>query len=220
MDLPQRNQLVWLTPVAWQQVLARPWDAPARTVLNHWHTTQLPVVVCTQRNRQMCERISLGLPAPAQWERRKIALEVEPQDIARSGGFPSLQQVVEPAWLTDHLHDFLAQMQRLQVAVQVYGSFGWQCLTGMDYVRPSSDLDLHVGVPSHAVAGEVARALGALVLPMRVDGELAFPDGSAVAWREYLQCLQGRVHQVLVKRRTGIALRALADLMRAEPCLA
>ena len=159
MDLPQRNQLVWLTPAGWQQVLARAWDAPARTVLDHWRTTQLPVVVSTQRNRQVADSISLGLPAPTQWERRKLALEVGLHDIARAGAFPSLQQVAPRAWHTANWHDFVAHMHRLQVAVQVYGSLGWQCLTGMDYVRPSSDLDVRVCVPSHAVAGEVARAL-------------------------------------------------------------
>jgi phosphoribosyl-dephospho-CoA transferase len=74
----------------------------------------------------------------------------------------------------------------------------------MSYVRPSSDLDLRVAVPDRATAAAVARALNALQLPIRVDGELAFPDGSAIAWREYLQWVEGKVDRMLVKSRTSI----------------
>ena len=74
----------------------------------------------------------------------------------------------------------------------------------MSYVRLSSDLDLRVEVPDHEMAAAVSRALNALQLPMRVDGELAFPDGSAIAWREYLQWVEGKVDRMLVKSRTSI----------------
>jgi malonate decarboxylase holo-[acyl-carrier-protein] synthase len=88
--------------------------------------------------------------------------------------------------------------------IQVYGSFGWEALTDMSYVRPGSDLDLRVEVPDHETAAAVARALNALQLPMRVDGELALPDGSAIAWREYLQWVEGKVDRMLVKSRTSV----------------
>jgi hypothetical protein len=39
---------------------------------------------------------------------------------------------------------------------------------------------------------------------MRVDGELAFPDGSAIAWREYLQWTERKVDRMLVKSRTSV----------------
>jgi phosphoribosyl-dephospho-CoA transferase len=74
----------------------------------------------------------------------------------------------------------------------------------MSYVRPGSDLDLRVEVPDREIAVAVARALNALLLPMRVDGELAFPDGSAIAWREYLLWTERKVDRMLVKTRTSV----------------
>ncbi len=42
----------------------------------------------------------------------------------------------------------------------------------------------------------------------RLDGELSFPDGSAVAWREWVAWRSGRVSAILVKRLCGVALEA------------
>jgi len=220
MHALQRNQLVWLTGDGWQQVLGRDWDTQAHTILQHWHANQLPLVACSQRVHHTPATISLGLPAPTQWGRRKLALEVLPQEVGGTGLFPALEQLALRHFPEPGVSPFLAHMQALQVPVQVYGSFGWQHLTGLDYVRPSSDLDVRAQVPDHATASAVARGLHALHLPLRVDGELAFPDGSAVAWREYLQWLDGKTERVLLKTRTGIQLTDPAGWVqaRAEAC--
>ena len=202
----QRNHLVWLNDSAWQQVMVKPWDSQERSILSHWQTQQLPLVLSTQRVQQTPATISLGLPAPTQWQRRKLALEVAPQDIQRVGTFPALEHIVQTEFAETALHPFLKHMSALQVAVQVYGSFGWQHLTGIAYVRPGSDLDVIAKVPDLVIATEVARALEALRLSVRVDGELAFPGGYAVAWREFLQWIDGKVDRVLVRSRTQVQL--------------
>jgi len=104
------------------------------------------------------------------------------------------------------MDDFTVHMRRLQVPLQVYGSFGWQCVSGMEYVRATSDLDLRACVSDLNVARATTLALEALQLPLRVDGELVFADGSAVAWRELLQWMRGTVQQVLVKSAYGVYL--------------
>jgi phosphoribosyl-dephospho-CoA transferase len=50
-----------------------------------------------------------------------------------------------------------------------------------------------------------------------VDGELLFPDGQAVAWREFAQLIGGKVEQVLVKHRSGVHLAGMAHL-EGVPC--
>jgi phosphoribosyl-dephospho-CoA transferase len=116
---------------------------------------------------------------------------------------------------------WLAQGQELKAQVRVYGSYGWQFLTGMPYVRAGSDLDLSVHAPDlHAALqaldwlaqtvalGEVGsggRAPSAR-LPLRVDGEIVFPQGQALAWRELQQLRQGAVAQALVKDRHSLRL--------------
>jgi phosphoribosyl-dephospho-CoA transferase len=210
MDALQRNGLVWLTAPGWDRVLSGDWDAQALGILRHWALMALPLVVCRQRVENFPPTISLGLPAPSVWDRRKLALEVTPDEVDRVGRFPSFEQF-ERFKQFESCETFIATINEIRSnapgyegSIEVYGSFGWETLMGMSYVRPSSDLDLRVAVPDRATAAAVARALNALQLPIRVDGELAFPDGSAIAWREYLQWVEGKVDRMLVKSRTSI----------------
>ena len=212
-----RNQLVWLSDAAWQQVLARAWDGQAQDLLTHWHLQQLPLVVCRQRVPHSAHTHSLGLPAPLQWERRKLALEVADADIERVGDFPLLKPELLGPHGAGSLQNFLQHLAVLDVPARVYGSYGWQLLTGLPCVRNSSDLDLIIPVPDVDVAGQVVWLLRGLHLACRVDGELLFPDGHAVAWREYAQLIGGKVEQVLVKHRSGVQLAGMAYL-QALPC--
>ena len=217
MTALQRNQLVWLSDAAWRRVLARDWDLQAQDILKHWHTQQLPLVVCRQRVPENSTSLSLGLPAPLQWDRRKLALEVATADIERVGHFPLLNPRLLGPESAASLQNFLHHLSVLNVPTRVYGSYGWQRLTGLPCVRDSSDLDLLIAVPDPGTAGQVVWLLQGLHLPCRVDGELLFPDGQAVAWREYAQLIGGKVEQVLVKHRTGVHLAGVAHL-QALPC--
>jgi phosphoribosyl-dephospho-CoA transferase len=212
MTALQRNQLVWLTDAAWQQLRARHWDSQAHSILLHWHAAQLPLVVSRQRSPCNADSISLGLPAPLQWERRKLALEVVASDIARVGNFPLLNPGVLGSTGAAAIQDFLQHLNVLHCAAHVYGSYGWQHLSGLPCVRDRSDLDLLITVPTLDAAGQVVWLLRGLHLGCRVDGELLFPDGQAVAWREFAQLIGGKVEQVLVKHRSGVQLLDMGAL--------
>ena len=212
MTALQRNQLVWLCDTGWQQVLARPWDAQAQSLLAHWQAQHLPLVVCRQRVPEAADTLSLGLPAPLQWERRKLALELPLAAIARVGAFPHLRSIALPSADAAQVQDLLLHTDALQVAIQVYGSFGWQHLSALPCVREGSDLDLLARVSDLDTAGQVVWLLQGLRLHHRVDGELVFPGGWAIAWREYAQLIGGRVEQVLVKHREGVQLLDMAEL--------
>ena len=196
-----RNQLVWLTDAAWAQLQTQPWDAEAQAVLAHWRAQQLPLVVCRQRTELAAQQLGVGLPAPLQWSRRRLALTVAVAQITASGPFPTLAKVVEASARSAPARALVAALAALGVNATVYGSHGWQELTGLAYVHASSDLDLRVALPSLALAPPVLALLGAAQLPQRLDGEVALPDGSAVAWRELQQFASGQVAQVLFKDR-------------------
>ena len=212
MTVPQRNQLVWLCETAWQALLERDWDAQAHSVLQHWHMQQLPLVVCRQRVADSSTTISLGLPAPLQWERRKLALELPIKAIARLGNFPLLRSLALTPEDAQQVQALLLHTDALKVPVQVYGSYGWQRLSALPCVRLGSDLDLLVHVSNLDTAGQLVWLLKGLQLACRVDGELVFPGGWAVAWREYAQLRGGTVEQVLVKHRSGVQLLGMAAL--------
>jgi len=204
-----RHQLVHLNAAGWAGVQQRPWDDEARACLAHWAAQRLPLVVTQQRDGLPDDRIALGLPAPLQWQRRRLALQVPLRDVLYFDEFPRAGEVsgllpprARSAWQT-----LLTALAALGVVPRVYGSFGWQRLTRLTYLHADSDLDLRLPVADAAMADAVAAALHASPLTTpRLDGEIVFPDDSAVAWREWRLWRARRADRVLVKRLPGAAM--------------
>jgi phosphoribosyl-dephospho-CoA transferase len=209
----QRHGLVQLSPDGWAQVLAREWDAEAGACLAHWAAWRLPLVVTRQtdcRGRAgPSGTLALGLPAPARWSRRRIALRVPRTALLYADQFPRmaaltplLPRTERAAWVALH-----RALDAGGLPARVYGSHGWQHLTRLPYLHAASDIDLLVPV-GDAEAADYAAALLAEtdIAAPRLDGELLFPGGAAVAWREWLAWRAGKAAAVLVKRRDGVSL--------------
>ena len=158
--LLRRQQLVRLSGDGWTQVLEAPWDAGARACLALWAARGLPLVVTRQPPGHE-ETLALGLPAPARFRRRRLALAVAPSHVMFLDEFP--------------LADAVTRLLPRPLAMP------WRALlAAVDWDGP------------------------------RLDGELLFPDGAAIAWREWQAWRQGRAPQVLVKRLRGVALETPA----------
>lgn len=217
MEALRRHRLVRLTRDGWAGVLARLWDAPARHCLAHWAAHGLPLVV-TRQSPGAGDLIALGLPAPTRWERRRIALHVPRGSVACFEEFPELGEVLP--WLPQPARAAACRLQdglgACGAQARIYGSYGWQVLSGLDHVRPGSDLDVCVQVEDAAQADEVAHRLTDWgVEQPRLDGELMFPDGSAVAWREWSGWRATRTRAVMVKGLTGAMLCRHASCLEA-----
>ena len=205
----RRHQIVWLSEAGWQRVHDRNWDAPARDCLVHWATRRLPLVVTRQLGPACDDSIALGLPAPGRWERRRLALTVSRSDVLYFDEFPLAEKVLgllpvpaRPAW-----RSLCADLKSAHANARVYGSYGWQLLSGFDHVRAGSDIDLWLSVSDLGQADAVAACLQSLSSELpRLDGELMFSNGAAVAWREWLAWRAGRVKSLLVKTIAGSAL--------------
>mgnify|MGYP003575083730 CR=1 FL=1 len=214
-----RHQLVRLTAAGWQGIVDGAWDADARACLGLWAARGLPLVV-TRQPAPPCATVSLGLPAPSPWRGRRLALGVAPDALAACDEFPSLDDTrLDPhaaaaAWA--RLRDAL---RPLPVTPRVYGSHGWQALTGLPHAHDRSDIDLWVAVDDAPQADAVAAALddaGRLPGP-RLDGELVFPGDRAVAWREWLAWRAGRTRAILCRTLTGAA-RVDTPAAEGLPC--
>jgi phosphoribosyl-dephospho-CoA transferase len=203
----RRHDLVWLSAAGWQHVLAQPCERVLRECFAHWSARRLPLVV--GRQPPEAPELALGLPAPLAWERRKIALSVPLQHVLYHDSFPKaraitaqLQFGLRARWLR-----LAAQLHASGIEVRVHGGHGWQCITGLRYLTPQSDLDLLLPVADAQAADAVADLLAGFTWAgPRLDGELLLPNGCAVAWREWLQWRSGSVDRILVKRLHGVSL--------------
>ena len=207
----RRHQLARLTAPGWSQVLARPWDAQARACLTHWAAQGLPLVVTRQPGIEAAHEqfVSLGLPAPTLWGRRRLSLEALLTTLLYIDEFPHAGQVshmlpreTRPAW-----RSLMAALSDCGAKARVYGSYGWQHLSGLRYLHPDSDLDLWIAVEGRRHADIVAARLLAFACEHpRLDGELVFSNGAAVNWREWIGWRAGRTHGVLVKYLHGATI--------------
>ena len=216
-----RHQLAWLTPAGWSRVLRREWDAVVAGCLEHWAAHSLPLVVTRQ---SVCvagaDTLAMGLPAPDRWERRRIALGIPRADVLYFDEFPRAGQVAPllPDAARTQWRMLCAALAACGVVARVHGSYGWLYLTGLDHVRPSSDIDVWIDVRDVHQADAVARQMqGFECVHPRLDGELVFEGGIAVAWREWLRWRAGGAHALLVKRLEGSSLWRAPDLRDALP---
>ena len=166
------------------------------------------------------DAIALGLPAPARWDRRRLALQVSRADVLSFDEFPRLAEVqamLSPS-ARHPVRKLMGELDTLHATPRVFGSYGWQAINGLDHVRPGSDLDLSVAVDGAAHADAVSQVLQSFdAAQLRLDGELLFRDGAAVAWREWIEWRAGRARAVMVKRLHGVDLqRDAAWCDRAE----
>lgn len=204
-----RHQIAWLGDGGWRNVLDRDWDAQARSCLAHWAAKRLPLVVTRQANRAAEGAIALGLAAPNRWGRRRLALCVPRSDVLYFDEFAQAERLLgllpvamRPAWTS-----VCGKLKAAGLVARVYGSYGWQLLSGLQHVGPGSDIDLWLSVSDLDQADRAVACLESFdSAQLRLDGELVFGDGGAVAWREWSAWRNGRVKALLVKSIDGSAL--------------
>ena len=214
-----RHQLAWLTPAGWSRVRDRAWDAGARDCLAHWAGHRLPLVVTRQPDDAAADEIALGLPAPRRWGRRRLALQVARGDILYFDEFPRAERLLHlvPPGARNAWRALCAGLEACGARARVHGSYGWQHLTGLEHVHATSDIDLWIAVDDAAQADAVGAQLEAFGAERpRVDGELVFPGGRAVAWREWYAWRAGGARTVLVKHLQGSVLTSAPCVEGAE----
>lgn len=183
-----RHDLVWLTERGWERVRA---GAPpdARAALDGWRDAGWPAVVRRAETALAPGEVAIGFAMPpraADGGKLRVACRVELSDVQRrTRALPLVGALdaVPAAW-----RDGLAALEReaagAGLGLAVYGSVALAALTGQRYVRPESDIDLLLRPLGRAqlMAGLDLLAAHARQLPL--DGEVVFPDGRAVAWKE------------------------------------
>lgn len=209
---PLRQQLAYIRPTVMTHWAETATDERMRDGLAHWAMRHLPLVVTRQDARVAPGFTRLGLPLPKKWDRLRVERVVALPDILYLSEFPTLPELIaraEPGEMAE-LEALCLSLHAHGLRARVYGSHGWQHLSGMRYIHAASDMDLLIAVNSVEAADTAARCLSEFETggrsPLRLDGELQFRDGTAVAWREWAPWRNGRTREILIKQPEGVAL--------------
>ncbi|MRW85954.1 malonate decarboxylase holo-[acyl-carrier-protein] synthase [Pseudoduganella sp. FT26W] len=198
--------LVWLTAAGWHAAIAAARDEH-RTALALWESQDWPVVVRRLEADVEADEICLGLPLPPHAEtghKVRIGLRARVADIRKTAPAVALRSAGE------HFAALCDEAGALQL--RVYGSLAMQTLTGLQYVSPASDVDVlfHPASRDQLAAGVALLARHGERLPL--DGEIVFPGGAAVSWKEWRMAM-AHPAKVMVKELQSVRLADTASLL-------
>lgn len=149
----------------------------------------------------------------------RIAAIVDRNDIVRNEPPLPLDAVLScapPAWRASLLA-LLMDSAEARVPLRVYGSLAWQAITGMPYLRADSDIDLWFAPADRGALGRGVGLLHRHAAGLPLDGEIIFPGGVGVAWKEWRDAQQvvapAVPARVLAKCPDRVALVACSALM-------
>jgi phosphoribosyl-dephospho-CoA transferase len=205
-----RHDLVWLTGRGWGAALERALPGQ-HDAIEQWRREGWPAVVRRADIGLAAGQVSLGIPLPPTPDgvKGRIGLHASAIDVAKHRNALALPDALHAA--PQHWRPALAVLAD-SLPLQAYGSLAMQAITGQAYLTPSSDIDL-LFFPADAQALHAGLALleqYAATLPL--DGEIVFPSGAAVAWKEWLVASRNEA-RVLVKDAGAVRLSPMTDLM-------
>jgi phosphoribosyl-dephospho-CoA transferase len=206
-----RHDLVWLTAQGWKEAAAsvRP-DALCSLAL--WEGQGWPAVVRRRDAGQPAHVVSLGIalpPARAGAPRERIGLRVHAAHVRRREpalGLDDALAAAPDAWRAE-----LQALTGAGIKLRAYGSLALQALTGLPYLTPASDIDVLLAPRSRAELDAGLELLSQHSGALPLDGEVLFPKGDAVAWKEWRDA--GPRARVLVKTIDAVRLLDRASLL-------
>ncbi|MBV7537732.1 malonate decarboxylase holo-[acyl-carrier-protein] synthase [Duganella sp. sic0402] len=205
----ERHALAWLTADGWQTAMAA--NPQHTAALAQWRQQDWPVVARRLDAEATDSEVCLGLPLPPDTAgvKVRIALRVHVSHIARASDAIPLRSALPASgvWC-----DALAALCDEAPDLRVFGSLAMQTLTEQRYVSPSSDIDLLFKPANRQQLedGIVTLARHAQHLPL--DGEIVFPGGAAVSWKEW-RIAMAHPAKVMVKELRSVHLAHTASLL-------
>ncbi|NHZ32742.1 malonate decarboxylase holo-[acyl-carrier-protein] synthase [Massilia rubra] len=204
-----RHDQAWLSGAGWAAVLdgAPPAHAAA---LEQWRRHDWPLIVTRRTPDAAPGAVCLGLaPPPEAGRKLRIALQVDEQSVARVENALTLRAAAAaaPARWAAPLAALLADAG--SITLRAYGSLALQAVTRLTYLTESSDIDLLFTPASLHQLDAGMSLLQSHQQNLPLDGEIVFPDGAAVAWKEWRDAAGARV---LVKDAGSVRLATTASL--------
>ena len=200
----RRHDLIWLSPRGWRSARAH---APAQAAaLSAWEQGGWPATVRRADPDAGNDEVSLGVSVMQPGAAKvRIGFRAPLSEVLKTA--PPLPLALLPPALPCAWRDQLTQLQADARALPLhfYGSASLQALTGQPYLNDDSDLDLLAYPASRSELSQIVELLAFHVCTLPLDGEIVFPSGAAVAWKEW-QMAQRTASRVLVKDLMSVRL--------------
>lgn len=211
----RRHDLVYLHPAADFATPCAAAGDPHWQAARDWIAAGRPLVAARQPAGG--GRLLLGLGLPLAMQRKRLSIDVAPSAVAEVRPPIALAQCLPslPLAQAEILSRLDAGAAACGIRLGVFGSLAWERVSGETYRHAESDIDL-IGDVATLDQFDALLALlqqAAAELPCRLDGELRFPGGDAVAWQEIAMQRRQPSAQVLVKGEQDVALRAVQALL-------
>jgi phosphoribosyl-dephospho-CoA transferase len=205
-----RHELAWLSSRGWDAAMegALPGQHAA---IEQWRREDWPAIVRRADANLEPGSVSLGIALPPAHDGSKgrIALNVPKSEVARRSPALALADAAKAAperW-RQPLGELAAAM-----TLQAYGSLAMQAITRQSYLTPASDIDLLFLPADTASLRAGLRLLEQYATLLPLDGEVVFPSGEAVAWKEWIGA-ERQDARVLVKDAGAVRLAPTAQLL-------
>lgn len=213
-----RHERIWLSSQGWQHACTAV-EQVHLSDLERWAENDWPLVVRRSDVGYEVETIAVGLalpPAAQGGKKIRIALSVHPSDIARHEApllFADAMTAVPAAWqaaFASLSHDVAAA----HLEFRVYGSLALQAITGLPYLTATSDIDVLFYPTTHVQLQEGLHLLAKYAQSLPLDGEIVFPSGHAVAWKEWAEAVKSPDKiKVMVKSMRTVSLLDVSALL-------
>jgi phosphoribosyl-dephospho-CoA transferase len=206
-----------VTPDVWASTLAHYPSLAGVPLVGAWADRGWPVILRRRAETEDPDLVPVGVPLPPAAGKRRVALLLPPEGVLQRSSPPLLRaaaRVADPGWRST-IVSLSALGARTGVEPSVFGGLLWQHLTGLPYLSPHSDLDVLWPVPAGFDVLSLVFSIAEIQrdAPLRIDGEVIFPDGTAVNWRELWNALRAAdLATVLAKSIEGVRLLDIASL--------
>jgi phosphoribosyl-dephospho-CoA transferase len=209
----ERHMLCWLSEDGWRDVLqaAQPQH---RVALKLWQDQDWPAVARRLDGDARQDEVCLGVPLPPDedtGEKVRIALRVNAAHISRTSPAVQLQAAIRSSGPWKEALTAL-ELDARGLDLRLYGSLAMQALTGLLYLSPTSDVDLlfHPRGRRQLATGVALLWQYSAYLPL--DGEIVFPGGQAVSWKEWRLAMTYPA-KVIVKQLHSVRLADTESLL-------
>lgn len=183
----QRHDLVWLSDQAWREIFSR--EKQNSEGLQRWQREEWPAVVLRRDAEAGDDEVCIGFYfSQADGRQSRLFARTRVENIIEHQSSLALNTVipVAPADWQPALRELNLEATAAGVRLRVYGALALQFLTGLNYLDTNARIDVLFRPQDyeHLVAG--LTLLQRYRERMPLDGEVIFPRGQAVSWKEWL----------------------------------